>query len=165
MIERLQMIRREQGDNALPLASKKNPISSKWKAIAQKGILHRGFAPTYPAVLSISTEVFCDTFPYHIVFDEKLTIIHSGVRIQKMMPTIRLGGAHVGDFLELVYPSYVDITFANILKFIDTPFAFMTISDKMNMDWGEKPMLILKGRCCIRKQTKVPIGKRHNLLN
>ena len=36
------------------------------------GKLLRGFEPVYPEHLHIDLRTFCNTFPYHIIFDEQV---------------------------------------------------------------------------------------------
>lgn len=36
------------------------------------GKLLRGFQPVYPATLNVDLETFCNTFPFHLVFDEQV---------------------------------------------------------------------------------------------
>lgn len=62
------------------------------------------------------------------------------------MPGIRTQAAIVSDFFELLHPHSMDFQFANISKFINTPFVLKTKADKMMSNWGKKPMIILKGK-------------------
>ena len=87
-MRRLEEIKREQGDEALPL-NKARALQNKWKAIAKMSILYGGFTAQYPDKLSIDVQSFCNAFPYHMVFDKDMTIVHSGVKIQQLMPGIR----------------------------------------------------------------------------
>ena len=81
MAERLEEIKKKQGDQALPINRSKQ-IKAKWRAWAKITVLKRGFAaPVFPDKLGVDAMVFCNAFPYHIVFDHNLKIIHSGVKV------------------------------------------------------------------------------------
>ena len=71
--------------------------------------------------------------------------IVSGVKIQKLMPTIKSASARATAFFDLLHPHSMDFSFDNIRRFINTPFVLKTKSAKMVATWGRKPMVILRG--------------------
>ena len=89
-IERLNEIKREQGEEALPL-NRAKATRAKWKALAKVSMLKRagggdgggdgGFVPTVPASLGVDASVFCRAFPYHLVLDHTLKVVHAGVKV------------------------------------------------------------------------------------
>ena len=81
MIARLEEIRRFEGEDALPL-NRRNVVTAKWKSAVKMSVLFGGFHPQYPAELSIDPTVFCDSFPYHVVFNHDMNVIHCGTKIQ-----------------------------------------------------------------------------------
>ena len=66
--------------DALPL-NRKRAIHAKWKSVAKMSVLYGGFVPQYPQALSISVKIFCNAFPYHIVFNTNMFVIHSGIKV------------------------------------------------------------------------------------
>ena len=93
-IERLNEIKREQGEEALPL-NRAKATRAKWKALAKVSMLKRvgggdggggdGFVPTVPASLGVDASVFCRAFPYHLVLDNTLKVVHAGVKVSEFM--------------------------------------------------------------------------------
>ena len=93
-IERLNEIKREHGEEALPL-NRAKATRAKWKALAKVSMLKRagggdggggdGFVPTLPANLGIDASVFCRAFPYHMVLDHTLKVVHAGVKVSDCM--------------------------------------------------------------------------------
>ena len=81
VIARLEEIRRFEGEDALPL-NRRNVIANKWKSAAKMTMLFGGFQPQYPAQLSIDPAVFCDSFPYHVVFNQTMNVLHCGTKLQ-----------------------------------------------------------------------------------
>ena len=81
VIARLEEIRRFEGEDALPL-NRRHVATAKWRSAVKMSVLYGGFHPQYPAELSIDPTVFCDSFPYHVVFNHDMNVIHCGTKIQ-----------------------------------------------------------------------------------
>ncbi|XP_071165575.1 guanylate cyclase soluble subunit beta-2-like [Mytilus edulis] len=144
--EKLDQIRREFGEDALPLA-KFRSAKAKWRAIARITLLSRGFVPNYPEQNFINPRMFIEVFPYHLILNEEMKVIQSGIKIQQMMPLIRSSRtADVQLFFNLLYPRHTDFTYENVKKFIMCPFVLEFKRDKLVKDWKKRPLLSLKGQ-------------------
>ena len=103
-IERLNEIKREHGEEALPL-NRAKATRAKWKALAKVSMLKRagggdgggdgGFVPTVPASLGVDASVFCRAFPYHLVLDHTLKVVHAGVKVSELLPYALMSGIPV----------------------------------------------------------------------
>ncbi|KAG7268890.1 hypothetical protein CRUP_032997, partial [Coryphaenoides rupestris] len=85
------------------LSGKKDSLSfsvcrSHWETIRGlvrlgKGKLLRGFEPVYPEHLHIDLKTFCNTFPYHLIFDKQVTFtipsIHKFINSHFVLQTSR----------------------------------------------------------------------------
>lgn len=174
--EKLDQIRREFGEDALPLA-KFRSAKAKWRAIARITLLSRGFVPNYPEQNFINPRMFIEVFPYHLILNEEMKVIQSGIKIQQMMPLIRSSRtAEVQLFFNLLYPRHTDFTYENVKKFIMCPFVLEFKRDKLVKDWKKRPLLSLKGnfketKKCQRNQIKSKKTEQfsrltsHNLMN
>lgn len=80
-MERLDEIKRTQGEAALPL-NRAKAIKAKWKSLAKLSVLYGGFTPQYPITLSVNSKTFCNAFPYHILFNNSLNVVHSGIKVR-----------------------------------------------------------------------------------
>ena len=80
VIARLEEIRREQGEAALP-RNRKRVVAAKWRSLAKMSVLYGGFRPKYPNKLSVDGMTFCDVFPYHVAFDSSMAVVHAGTNV------------------------------------------------------------------------------------
>lgn len=144
--EKLDQIRKEFGEEALPMARFRS-AKAKWRAIARITLLSRGFVPNYPEQNFINPRMFIEIFPYHLILNEEMKVIQSGIRIQQMMPLIRSSRtADVNLFFNLLYPRHTDFTYENVKKFIMCPFALEFKREKLAKEWKKRPLLVLKGQ-------------------
>ncbi|KAJ8310639.1 hypothetical protein KUTeg_012504 [Tegillarca granosa] len=143
--KKLEQIKSELGENALPVA-KYRSARAKWRAIAKVSLLSRGFVPNYPQEIAINPRMFIEVFPYHLIFDPEMKIYQSGLKIQQMMPTIRNRQAEVPKYFRLKYPTHTDFNFENIKKFVMCPFVLEPRKEKMEREWKDRPVLSLKGQ-------------------
>ena len=90
--------------------------------------------------------IFCQIFPFHFVFDDKMKIVQSGNQLQKLMPAIRMDGASVGQCFTLVQPVMMDIDFNNIQRLMTSPFIMQARAEVMHQQYGTKPLLRLRGK-------------------
>lgn len=143
--QKLDQLRKEFGEEALPLARFRS-AKAKWRAVARITLLSRGFVPNYPEQNFINPRMFIEIFPYHLILNEEMKVIQSGIRIQQMMPLIRSARtADVNSFFQLIYPRHTDFTYENIKKFIMSPFAVEFKREKLAKEWKKRPLLVLKG--------------------
>ena len=80
-MERLDEIKRTQGEDALPL-NRAKAVKAKWRSIAKLSVLYGGFTPQYPINLSVNSKTFCNAFPYHILFNNTMNVVHSGIKVR-----------------------------------------------------------------------------------
>ncbi|XP_022108284.1 guanylate cyclase soluble subunit beta-2-like isoform X2 [Acanthaster planci] len=119
----------------------------KIQSLISLGNLYGSFNPTYPEKLWMTQQVFCEYFPYHLVFDGELMIMQAGVHIQRIMPRLRsLEGNPVCAFFDLIHPQ-IDWSIRSIQKFENMQFVLQTRRDSMTPEWGrDQPMLQLRGQ-------------------
>ena len=104
--------------------------------------------------IHISSEQFCNAFPYHIIFDSELQIKQCGMMIQRLL-RVPITDQFMGNLFELIHPR-MEMGVINIRMFINAVFMLKVIVpiktqgqrsvllDKATN--GEKPNLILKGK-------------------
>lgn len=80
MEARIEQIRREEGEDALPL-NRAKVARAKWMSVAKISMLTKGFFPSYPAQLAVGAKMFCDAFPFHVVVNSSMEVIHSGSKV------------------------------------------------------------------------------------
>ncbi|WAR27241.1 GCYB2-like protein [Mya arenaria] len=124
--EKLEQIRLQLGENALPL-NRKTSVQARWKIAAKITAMHRGFVPNYPETLAINPRMFIEMFPYHM-----------------LMPSIRSRQAVLSDFFQVRWPSCVDLNYENIGRFVLCPFILEFRRDAMEREWNDRPALQLK---------------------
>ncbi|CAL8361849.1 unnamed protein product [Merluccius merluccius] len=142
------------GDSSRKLTGNKDSAfavyRSHWETIRRlirlgKGRLLRGFEPVYPEHLHIDLKTFCNTFPYHIIFDEQLLVRQAGVNVQRIVPGLRTANARLDQYFGIVHPE-VTFTISSIRKFINSHFVLQTCREMMPEAWRERPMLQLRGQ-------------------
>ncbi|XP_028856879.1 guanylate cyclase soluble subunit beta-2-like isoform X2 [Denticeps clupeoides] len=123
---------------------------NQWDAVRRlvhlgKGKLLRGFEPVYPDQLCIDLKTFCNTFPFHLVFDEELKVRQAGVNIQRIVPGLQVVGIQLDHYFTILHPE-VTFTIGSIRTFINSHFVLQTRRDVMPAFWRDKPMLQLRGQ-------------------
>ncbi|XP_069755199.1 guanylate cyclase soluble subunit beta-2-like [Narcine bancroftii] len=123
---------------------------SHWETICEivrlgKGSLLRGFEPTYPDKLWIDIKSFCNSFPFHIVFNQELRVKQAGTSIQKLVPGLRTVDIQLDAYFSIVHPE-VTFKISTIQKFINSPFLLRTKQEMMPESWKHRPMLYLRGQ-------------------
>lgn len=105
------------------------------------------FTPFYPERLWLSQEVFCEYFPYHIVFDSYLRPLQTGLHIQRLLPTLQSTEADTLDsFFKIIHPQ-IDWKLSSMRKFINMQFVLETKRSVITQGWGkDRPMLQLRGK-------------------
>ncbi|XP_035240242.1 guanylate cyclase soluble subunit beta-2-like [Anguilla anguilla] len=124
--------------------------SSPWEMVRGlvhlgKGKLLRGFEPVYPEALCIDLKTFCNSFPFHVVFDQELRVRQAGVNIQKIVPGLQTMRIRLDQYFSIVHPE-VPFTIPSIRMFINSHFVLRTRRDTMPQDWRDRPMLELRGQ-------------------
>ncbi|XP_030834771.1 guanylate cyclase soluble subunit beta-2-like [Strongylocentrotus purpuratus] len=100
------------------------------------------FKPKIPARILLDPETFCKTFPYHILFNDDLVIMHSGSKLQQFCPLINDEGATLKDILFLDHPE-IELTSENIFLFLN--MIFMATLKKEAMA-PNMPVVSLRGQ-------------------
>ncbi|XP_078515007.1 guanylate cyclase soluble subunit beta-2-like [Lissotriton helveticus] len=123
---------------------------SYWDIVRNVVIFGRGsllscFEPVYPEQLWVEEKVFCDVFPFHIVFDKSLRVKQAGVNIQKYVPGLQALEIRLSDYFTIVHPQ-VTFTISSICKFINSQFVLKTRREMMPASWKKQPMLKLRGQ-------------------
>ncbi|XP_069059630.1 guanylate cyclase soluble subunit beta-2-like [Pleurodeles waltl] len=123
---------------------------SYWDILRSVVIFGRGsllscFEPVYPAQLWLEEKVFCDVFPFHIVFDKSLRVKQAGVNIQKYVPGLQTLEIRLDEYFTIVHPQ-VTFTISSICKFINSQFVLKTRREMMPASWKKQPMLKLRGQ-------------------
>lgn len=72
----------------------------------------------------ISPANFCRAFPFHIMFDRKMTIKQAGTSISRVIPHL-LKGCKINELFEMVRP-HMDFDFQHILSHINTVYVIRT---------------------------------------
>uniref|UniRef100_A0A670IV37 guanylate cyclase n=1 Tax=Podarcis muralis TaxID=64176 RepID=A0A670IV37_PODMU len=107
--------------------------------------LIRTLEPFFPERLWVEERTFCCAFPFHIVFDETLTIKQAGVNIQKFVPGLQIYGTRLDEYFSIVHPQ-VTFTIFSIRKFINSQFVLKIRRDALPNLWTRRPMLKLRGQ-------------------
>ena len=74
----------------------------------------------------ITPKVFCELFPFHIVFNSDLLIQQCGTNLQKMRPLDLYVGRSMSDVFTLVRPQ-IPFTFDYINRFINASFVLQLV--------------------------------------
>ncbi|XP_069495611.1 guanylate cyclase soluble subunit beta-2-like [Ambystoma mexicanum] len=118
-----------------------------------KGSLLSCFEPVYPDLLWVEAKVFCDVFPFHIVFDRALRVKQAGVNIQKYVPGLQTMEISVDEYFTIVHPQ-VTFTISSICKFINSQFVLKTRREMVPESWKRQPMLKLRGQMTWMESTQ-----------
>ncbi|XP_035308994.1 guanylate cyclase soluble subunit beta-2 isoform X2 [Cricetulus griseus] len=110
-----------------------------------KGPLRNTFQPVYPERLWVQEEVFCNAFPFHLVFDETLRVKQAGVNIQKYVPGLLTQKFGMNEYFSIVHPQ-VTFSISSICKFINSQFVLKTRREMMPKAWKSQPTLKLRGQ-------------------
>ncbi|XP_013400601.1 guanylate cyclase soluble subunit beta-2 [Lingula anatina] len=102
-------------------AEKEDESKCRELALTQKEKSLRSFVPKFPRRIHIDPSSFCKALPYHVVFDGTMTILQSGVQMQKICPDLMKPGGKLHDYFELVHPR-MPLTSENIIRFINANF-------------------------------------------
>ncbi|XP_031217329.1 guanylate cyclase soluble subunit beta-2 isoform X1 [Mastomys coucha] len=126
-------------------AEKSHSAVVKASVLFGKDPLRDTFQPVYPERLWIEEEVFCNAFPFHIVFDEALRVKQAGVNIQKYVPGILTQKFGLDEYFSIIHPQ-VTFDISSICKFINSQFVLKTRREMMPKAWKSQPTLKLRGQ-------------------
>ncbi|KAL3045883.1 hypothetical protein OYC64_014020 [Pagothenia borchgrevinki] len=87
------------------------------------------FSPCYPNKLWVDEKAFCNAFPFHIVFDDNLKVMQTGVNIQKFLPGLHARDLTVDQHFTIIHPQ-VTFTIESIRKFVNSQFVLKSNKDK-----------------------------------
>ncbi|KAL1780985.1 guanylate cyclase soluble subunit beta-2 isoform X3, partial [Sigmodon hispidus] len=110
-----------------------------------KGPLGDTFQPIYPERLWIEKDVFCNAFPFHLVFDEALRVKQAGVNIQKYVPGLLTQKFRIDEYFSIIHPQ-ITFSISSICKFINSQFVLKTRREIMPKAWMSQPTLELRGQ-------------------
>ncbi|XP_077987635.1 guanylate cyclase soluble subunit beta-2-like [Glandiceps talaboti] len=131
---------KEQGK---PLGKRRS--IAQLKSLAVMSSLYGGFTPAYPNKFWLNQKIFCDNFPFHIVFDKDLRVKQSGIHIQRVVPRLRNFDAKLNVFFNLIHPQ-IDWNLESMSKFINQLFVLETKKSMVASEWEGRPMLQLRGQ-------------------
>ncbi|CAO1395465.1 unnamed protein product [Diamesa serratosioi] len=73
----------------------------------------------------ITPLIFCQVFPFHIMFDRQMRIVQAGKSVSRVIPKVSEINCLLLDVLEAVRP-HIQMTFQNILSHINTIYVLKT---------------------------------------
>ncbi|XP_076401266.1 guanylate cyclase soluble subunit beta-2-like [Peromyscus maniculatus bairdii] len=123
----------------------KSHRDAKASVVFGKGPFRDAFQPVYPERLWIEGEVFCNAFPFHLVFDEALRVKQAGVNIQKYIPGLLTQKFGIDEYFSLIHPQ-VTFSISSICKFINSQFVLKARREMMPRAWKSQPTLKLRGQ-------------------
>lgn len=74
----------------------------------------------------ISTEEFCEAFPFHIMFNKNMNVVQAGICISRVIPELCSPGRKINTIFEMVRP-HMEFNFTNISAHINTVYVLCTI--------------------------------------
>lgn len=79
-----------------------------------------------PYESKIGVNTFCDSFPFHVVFDENLNITQLGTALARMIvPNVATRGSHFSTYFDVLKPT-VKFSLSSILSRVNSSFVVRT---------------------------------------
>lgn len=78
----------------------------------------------------ISPQIFCNVFPFHLMFDRDMRIVQAGKSVSRVMPKVAEKNCHLLDILDPIRP-HIQLSFQAILSHISTIYVLKTRQDAM----------------------------------
>jgi guanylate cyclase soluble subunit beta len=78
----------------------------------------------------VSPQIFCQVFPFHLMFNRQLKVVQAGKSVSRVIPKIRDDHCNLLDILEAIRP-HITISFQSILAHINTIYVLRTKSGVM----------------------------------
>ncbi|XP_033958096.2 LOW QUALITY PROTEIN: guanylate cyclase soluble subunit beta-2-like [Pseudochaenichthys georgianus] len=117
-------------ERCVPLAGEQHRLDLTRAVVpSDQGSLLSTFSPRYPNKLWVDEKAFCNTFPFHIVFDENLKVRQTGVNIQKFLPGLHARDLTLDQHFTIIHPQ-VTFTIESIRKFVNSQFVLKSNKDK-----------------------------------
>lgn len=73
----------------------------------------------------ISPQIFCQVFPFHLMFNRQMKIVQAGKSVQRVMPKLADAECNLLDILEPIRP-HIQLSFQSILSHISTIYVLKT---------------------------------------
>ncbi|KAI4831621.1 hypothetical protein KUCAC02_001157, partial [Chaenocephalus aceratus] len=117
-------------ERCVPLAGEQHGLDLTRAVVpSDQGSLLSTFSPRYPNKLWVDEKAFCNTFPFHIVFDENLKVRQTGVNIQKFLPGLHARDLTLDQHFTIIHPQ-VTFTIESIRKFVNSQFVLKSNTDR-----------------------------------
>lgn len=78
----------------------------------------------------VSPQIFCQVFPFHLMFDRTLKIVQAGKSVSRVIPRLAEENCNLLDVLEPIRP-HIAVSFQAILSHISTIYVLKTKPDAM----------------------------------
>ncbi|CAI5448932.1 unnamed protein product [Caenorhabditis angaria] len=99
--------------------------------------------------MPISLRDFKNIFPYHVCFNKQMVIEHLGIYLLREYGLENKKTLKVSDLLQLIQPSDIQLTYKNVLSYLNTLFIFQVKLDSKRSTNNESSSLqaplVLKG--------------------
>lgn len=73
----------------------------------------------------VSPQIFCQVFPFHLMFDRQMRIVQAGKSVSRVIPKVAEANCPLLDVLEPVRP-HIQLSFKTILAHISTIYVLKT---------------------------------------
>jgi guanylate cyclase soluble subunit beta len=73
----------------------------------------------------VSPQIFCQVFPFHLMFDRQMRIVQAGKSVSRVIPKVAEESCPLLDVLEPVRP-HIQLSFQTILAHISTIYVLKT---------------------------------------
>lgn len=73
----------------------------------------------------VSPQIFCQVFPFHLMFDRQMRIVQAGKSVTRVIPKVAEENCPLLDVLEPVRP-HIQLSFQTILAHISTIYVLKT---------------------------------------
>jgi guanylate cyclase soluble subunit beta len=78
----------------------------------------------------VSPQIFCQVFPFHLMFDRSMKIVQAGKSVSRVIPRLAEENCNLLDVLEPVRP-HIALSFQTILSHISTIYVLKTKPNTM----------------------------------
>lgn len=92
----------------------------------------------------VSPQIFCNVFPFHLMFDRDMRIVQAGKSVSRVMPKVAEKNCHLLDILDPIRP-HIQLSFQAILSHISTIYVLKTRQDAML-----EPDMFMRLKVCSR---------------
>jgi guanylate cyclase soluble subunit beta len=78
----------------------------------------------------VSPQIFCQVFPFHLMFDRQMCIVQAGKSVSRVIPKVAEQDCNLLDILEPIRP-HIQLSFQTILSHISTIYVLKTKPETM----------------------------------